>query len=535
MSLVPSARGFSRIARRELRTALAGVEGEVPITPDVDTAAAAAAGQRVSAVAQAAADPVEVPVDVDRRRVARAFRRAFAGNPQLLQALRTGVPSVLASPVGAAAGTLGAVFAASFGSAVIANLALGGLGAGILGLGVFGVREHPKVVAGFESLVSQLNETLAEIAAPVVPHLLGFFDTIARGFDERIAPLLAELIEFMSPALGQVAVSLLQGLEGFLEPLTRPDVMQGIRTFFLEALPQLARLGPAVAEFFVQMARHAPALADALAIVVGILINLIGVFTFIIKAGTGFLLFWDRLWDLVGSAISTAGEFIRFWFGRIDNIVRSVGQRIGERVRGIIDAFRSLRDRIARIPRSIAAALSSLPATFGRIFGRARSVVADRIRGVVRLANNLPGRIRRAVGDLSNLLWRAGRNLIAGLIRGITSQFRWLQDTLRWVTNRIPDWKGPLDDDRRLLRPAGQAVLEGFRRGILDEVPAVERTLRGVTGDIAGHMPAGSAGAAGATVTIDATGLPRALATWLRGAVRTQGGGSVQRFAGQAA
>ncbi|MGH3680898.1 MAG: hypothetical protein ACRDT2_11710, partial [Natronosporangium sp.] len=167
---------------------------------------------------------------------------------------------------------------------------------------------------------------------------------------------------------------------------------------------------------------------------------------------------------------------------------------------------------------------------------RFRSGVSDRLGGVLRLFRDLPGRILRAVGGLGGLLWRAGRSLIQGFINGIWTMVRPLFDTLQRITSFLPDWKGPLRRDLRILRPSGQAVLEGFRRGVLDELPRVEATLQRVTrglSDRVGAGPTAAGTAPAARVVVDGTGLPRALAEWLRGAVSTQGGGSVERFAGQ--
>src|SRR5690606_16967930 len=113
VSLLPSARGFGAAARKELRQALVGVDGQVQLTPDVDRAEAAAAGRRMAETAEAAAGAVELRVDVDRRSLR-----------QLLPSLaRLGGA---ATKVSAALGGLAAVGAA--GAAAIA-----GLGAAIAG------------------------------------------------------------------------------------------------------------------------------------------------------------------------------------------------------------------------------------------------------------------------------------------------------------------------------------------------------------------------------------------------------------------
>lgn len=98
----------------------------------------------------------------------------------------------------------------------------------------------------------------------------------------------------------------------------------------------------------------------------------------------------------------------------------------------------------------------------------------------------LPGRAVDAVGDLSSLLYDIGRDLLQGLIDGIRSMFGPLEDTLGWVTDRIPDWKGPLERDRGLLFGTGQAIIGGLIGGMESRYGDVERSLSGLTASIPG-------------------------------------------------
>ena len=64
-------------------------------------------------------------------------------------------------------------------------------------------------------------------------------------------------------------------------------------------------------------------------------------------------------------------------------------------------------------------------------------------------------------------LFQAGVNLIQGLIGGIRSMIKPLEDALGWVTDKIPDWKGPAAKDRRLLIPTGRMIMEGLDEGLM--------------------------------------------------------------------
>lgn len=81
-------------------------------------------------------------------------------------------------------------------------------------------------------------------------------------------------------------------------------------------------------------------------------------------------------------------------------------------------------------------------------------------------------------------LVNAGKDIVLGLIRGIRSGFDEVRNTLGDLTSMLPDWKGPADVDRRILRDSGRMVMEGFQQGIEDQRGSIERALRDITDSI---------------------------------------------------
>lgn len=112
VSLIPSARGFSRIARREVRAALAGVSGEVRLIPVLDQRQAAAAGRRAARVAQAAAGTVDLRVGLDRRSLSRVIS-SLAGFGRVATLATGGLAAIGALGAGASAGLAGLASAAA--------------------------------------------------------------------------------------------------------------------------------------------------------------------------------------------------------------------------------------------------------------------------------------------------------------------------------------------------------------------------------------------------------------------------------------
>lgn len=109
----------------------------------------------------------------------------------------------------------------------------------------------------------------------------------------------------------------------------------------------------------------------------------------------------------------------------------------------------------------------------------------DRWDNAVATVRAIPGIIRGIFSGIGSALYGAGVELIAGLIRGITDKISDLKNKLAEVTDIIPDWKGPEERDRVLLKPAGQAIMGGLVSGIEDSRGLLQRALAGVTDDIA--------------------------------------------------
>ncbi|MER7076638.1 Phage-related protein [Saccharopolyspora kobensis] len=149
----------------------------------------------------------------------------------------------------------------------------------------------------------------------------------------------------------------------------------------------------------------------------------------------------------------------------------------------------------------------------------ARDAVVSGVTSCVDFVRNLPDMILDALAGLGNLLVDTGRNLIQGLIRGIESAIGWLKEKLSWVTDMLPDWKGPMRVDARLLEPTGRVIMQGLVTGIDVGAGDVEKRLGAVTAAVAA-TPAPAPAAARQTDQAAAlqTALTRAVREGLAGA-----------------
>src|SRR6185369_12146690 len=115
-----------------------------------------------------------------------------------------------------------------------------------------------------------------------------------------------------------------------------------------------------------------------------------------------------------------------------------------------------LKDRIIEGVNNFKAnllAIGSVVMTVIGFFQKIKDGVTEKVSALISFVSGIPGRIMSAVGNLGSLLYNAGRDILQGLLNGISDMIGKLKSKLGEVTNLIPDWKGPMDTDRKLLTP----------------------------------------------------------------------------------
>jgi phage-related protein len=163
------------------------------------------------------------------------------------------------------------------------------------------------------------------------------------------------------------------------------------------------------------------------------------------------------------------------------------------------------------------------------VTGMHRRVVAT-VAALISFVRGIPGRIKSALGNLGSLLVSAGRNIIQGLINGVTGMIGSLRSKFSEITNMIPNWKGPMRVDMRLLEPTGAAIMGGLSRGIEGSLPALRSTLGDVTKAIPSNVSASVRHTGGREdrLVLDVTGADEQWKKLVRRMVRAEGRGDVQ-------
>lgn len=113
-------------------------------------------------------------------------------------------------------------------------------------------------------------------------------------------------------------------------------------------------------------------------------------------------------------------------------------------------------------------------------WGYVSRVVSDKAGEVMRWVSNLVSNVKNFFADAGKWLYNAGRDIIQGLINGLTSMINSLTDKLHEVTKLIPNSKGPASKDKILLEQNGELIMSGLIHGINNMVMPLRDTLSGI-------------------------------------------------------
>jgi phage-related protein len=182
------------------------------------------------------------------------------------------------------------------------------------------------------------------------------------------------------------------------------------------------------------------------------------------------------------------GNIISVWnagWNTIHTFLAMIWTRIGSTVSAAIAFGLSIIRGFISGALSAINGLGSIPARVGGFFMAMFNQANTGIQRLLTLMRSVPNSALNALGNLGSILYNAGRNLINGLINGVRNAIGELRGLLNSVTGWIPDWKGPMEKDRRLLEPTGDAIMGGLMRGIRKNIGG----LRGLLGSVTTGMP----------------------------------------------
>lgn len=236
----------------------------------------------------------------------------------------------------------------------------------------------------------------------------------------------------------------------------------------------------------------------------------------------------DGIMSAIGWLGSLPGK-IAGWFGAAkDWAVRKLTELVGW-----VAGFPS------RTMRALASLAGNLRERASSAFQSFRNAAVTRAVAFIDWVRGLPGRLTRAVGSLNRLLFSKGQDVIRGLWNGIKSMGSWIygkaKNFVSGIVDGVKSGFGIFSPSKVMAKEVGRfippGIVKGWESNMGDVKAMAARTANAATSALptAGTASRPSAAAA-PTVVLDAHGMPRALVEWLRNAIRTEAGGSAERF-----
>ncbi|WP_240522209.1 phage tail protein, partial [Amycolatopsis vastitatis] len=396
--------------------------------------------------------------------------------------------------------------------------------------------------------ITTLTPALVQLAQTLAPLISQFGGLLVQAL-QLAAPALGELMTALSPLIGQLGGALLSALSAVLPlisalsglftsvllaalqavmtvlPLivsTIQQLAEVVGSALATATPVLTQVGtllgqiagqilsallpvipPLALAFLSIVTALLPILPPILQLVSALLPPLLGLITSLLPIITQAAGLFATLVTAVAPLITQIAQFLIPIIQALFDVVQPIFTAIVAVISGAMQVIQGVIQVVmGLISGDWSQAWSGIKNILGGIWGAIKGVVADGIGGLLSWFASLPGRILGALGDLGGLLLQAGKNLIRGLVDGISSGFGWVKDKLGQLTNWITSWKGPPARDKVLLSGNGRLIMNGLLAGLRDGEPQIRDYLTGLTAslpvDVSGSVTALPGSTAGA-------------------------------------
>lgn len=315
---------------------------------------------------------------------------------------------------------------------------------GVTQLGQYFASFWPQIVALFNKFKEvagpALDKIVQVLSENLIPAVLNFFNTIK--------PVLSWLIDVIGGALIGAFHGLMVIIEGAF------TFISGLLNFFSALFKgDWGALWEAVKEMA----------SGAWTMIMGLLEYFwnVGIIK-LLKFGKDIVMgIFTGLWSWL------KGIFTSGWQG-LSNLTSSG-------INAVIQFFASLPGRAMGAIRSL---WDEAVNFFWRVFYYSKDAVVRGADDIVNWLRGLPGRIISSLGNLGDLLWQAGRNLIDGLWRGISSAWASVKSKLSDIANQVrglwpfsPAKWGPLR--KYPMDEAGMNLMKFLGEGIDKGIPSV--------------------------------------------------------------
>jgi phage-related protein len=385
-----------------------------------------------------------------------------------------------------------------------------------------------KLAGALEGPLATVIDAIAKGLAAATPGIIAF----ANGFG-KVMTAIAPALEALLPLIGDIAgliggvlgdafeaimpalTEVIKALSGALRPVL-PVVADAFRQIGEAIKPVAGELGQALGKIFADLAPIIPTVAKALVDLVPALLDLVKAVIPLLEPLMRLItIALPPLIDLFTAIAVPIIQLAAWIIGLLVPIIVSLVNTVADGTQKMIDWFRNFGDNISGVFNAIKDFLSDIwdfiwrntigkiiqlvqdgkakfdefVQTAARIFNdlrtkisdaveRVKSAVREKFNDVVNFIRGIPGQIGSFFANFGSMLYNAGRDLLTGLINGISSMIRnvisKVVDVGKSILNGIKGALG-INSPSREMAIIGDSVGEGLVLGLTRSITPVQK------------------------------------------------------------
>lgn len=187
---------------------------------------------------------------------------------------------------------------------------------------------------------------------------------------------------------------------------------------------------------------------------------------------------WDWVYEKVAPVIQKIVDWVRDKFQDAKDKVMSIVETLKSWIK---TAFEWIRDNIM-------SPIKTMQEKVTEFFQNLTENVQEKIDTIKEKVTSIKDKIIEVFNNAKNWLKDIGRKIVQGLIDGVTDKFQDVKDKFNELTDLLPDWKGPEEKDRTLLRKPANLIMDSLVNSIAKRFPDVKASMNQINEIIGGSQ-----------------------------------------------
>jgi phage-related protein len=353
-----------------------------------------------------------------------------------------------------------------------------------------------KIISGSDGDMGKLGEGLGKLVAQIFTDVLagrGKMIDAALGLIEGLADGIVSAIPVLLPIAASIIEKLLSfvttALPGLLS--TGAQILMTLVTGLVQNLPKIATA--AVGIIMTLVKGILPLLPQLLRAAIQIVVALANGIT-------------QALPELIPAIVAVVTEMITVLVENLPLLINAGLQLLVALAQGIIQALPVLIEQAPVIIKAlldgILEVLPMIALAAGQLIGVLVTGIIGALPGLAVAVIQIMASLRDYFNGLLPMLLEVGKNIVAGIWQGITSQADWFGKQVKGfftnIVNTVKDALG-IQSPSTIFAGIGTNMAKGLSKGFVDEIKKVERTVSGAVNELTGLTPAMAT--AGARIT----------------------------------